>query len=196
MNSTPAVDAWLESIREIVRQEVRTALAFSGLCDYRVVASPGAGGANTIDAVPVDQTAGLPPVQGVACRTGLPGGTVQVAPNAHVALAFLDQNPSKPFFVGAFDSTGALQIALNAGMGTSEHVTTIEAVCNLLSVLGPLTAGGGGWTAGSVQVAVIGAGNSALSPGIASAIAQALPLKTPDANGLHPNVGCPNLKTG
>lgn len=114
--TTPAADAWLEAIRELVRAEVRTALSFSGLCEYRVVTSPGAGGDNTIDAVPVDQQAGLPPVQGVSVRTGLPGGTVQVAQNALVALAFLDQNPSKPFFVGAFDSTGALVISIDVNL--------------------------------------------------------------------------------
>jgi hypothetical protein len=193
MNSTPEGDRWLASIREIVRQEVAALLPYSGLFEYQVIASNGL----TVDALPVDTTRGLPPVQGIPIRTGLAGATCQPTPGAHLAIGFLDQNPVKPYVLGVFDSTGALQVTLNTSSGTVEHLATVEGVCNLLAQLGPLTAGGAGWTEANIDTALgLVAAGTAILPTTLASIKGALAAKSPNLTGLQPSVGCPNLLGG
>lgn len=110
-SATPAGDRWLESIRELIRDEVSAALPYSGVYDYQVI-TPSDG--KTVNALPVDGTRGLPPVSGVPIRTGIAGGSCAPQAGTHVAIGFLDQNPTKPFVFGVFDSTGALMVQIDA----------------------------------------------------------------------------------
>lgn len=135
-NSTSPADRWLAAIREIVRQEVASTLKYSGIYEYQVIASSN----NTVDGLPVDGSKGLPPVQGIQIRAGLPGTSCQLQLGAHVAIGFLDQNPAKPYVFGIFDSTGALTItvtSLSIALGDSgaaplAHASWISAIVTAL----------------------------------------------------------------
>jgi hypothetical protein len=192
-NTTPDADRWLASIREIIRQEVAARLPYSGVFDYQVVFSNG----STVDALPVDTSRGLPPVQGIPIRTGIAGASCEPTPGSHLAIGFLDQNPTKPYVLGVFDSTGALSVTLNTSTGTAEHLTTIEGVCAMLVQLGTATlGGGGGWTEVQIGAAISAAAAAGILPTTLAAIKGALTAKAPNLTGLQPSVGCPNLLGG
>jgi len=190
---TPADDKWMAAIREIVRQEVAAALPYSALYDYTVLPTSANG---KIDATPADASRGLPLLQGYPYRTGLPGAAASPAPGTAIAVGFLDANPAKPYILGHFDQTGALNITFNTGNGTAEHITTIEGVCAMLVQLGTATAGlGGGWT--EVQLdAAIAASSAGILPTTIAAIKAALATKGINLTGAQPSVGCPNLNGG
>jgi hypothetical protein len=192
---TISTDAWLAAIREIIRQELAAVVYYFRICEYKVISSNLQ--LQTVDALPVSTSAGLPPIQGYPLRSGVPGGSSQPAPGSSLAVVFLDGNPAKPVVLGGYSSDGALNLTFNTGTGTAEHLTTIEAVCNLLAQLGPLTAGGAGWTEANVDaaLALVAAGTSIL-PTTLAAIKAALAAKSPNLTGLQPSVGCPNLQGG
>lgn len=193
-NSTQPTDAWLAAIREIIRQELRRRADFAGIFQYKVQATNQV--LQTIDALPVSQTRGLPPIQNYPLRTGVPGGSGAPAVGSRLAIAFLDQDPSQPVVIGAFTSDGALNLTFNTGNGTVEHITTIEGVCAMLVQLGTATAGlGGGWT--EVQLdAAIAAASAGILPTTVGAIKLALASKGQNLSGTQPSVGCPNLNGG
>jgi hypothetical protein len=70
--------------------------------------------ANTIDALPFDRAAGLPPLQNVPIRTGIPGATVQPALDSRLAIGFLDADFTKYVVCGWYDSTQATQVNIDA----------------------------------------------------------------------------------
>jgi hypothetical protein len=70
--------------------------------------------ANTLDALPFDRSANLPPLQNVPIRTGIPGATVQPAQGSRFAVGFLDADFTKYVVCGWYDSTTATVVSLNA----------------------------------------------------------------------------------
>jgi hypothetical protein len=105
-----ASEPWIESIRELIRQEIAGSVPYAQTYDYVVTATTG----STIDALPSDPTRGAPPLTGVPFRCGVPGGSATLTPGTHVGITFLDGNPGKPVLSGAIDSTGAVMVAINA----------------------------------------------------------------------------------
>jgi hypothetical protein len=108
---TPFDDRWIESVREIVRQEVAAQAPYAGVYDYVVTASNG----STCDAVPADTSRGLPPVTGIPILSGIPGAKVTPANGSRVGIGFLDCNPTKPFVWGLFDSRVATLVSFAGG---------------------------------------------------------------------------------
>jgi hypothetical protein len=102
------VDRWIAAIREIVRDTVAARMRYQGIFDYVCISS----GTGNVDAVPADNTAGLPNLKNVPLWTGVPGLSVQLAPQTHVGVLFLDGNPAKPRGV-LFDSTQAVSASLD-----------------------------------------------------------------------------------
>ena len=96
-------DDWLDTIREMVRQEMAASLPFAQVYDYVVTR-----GSATVDALPADPTRGVPGVTGVPYRSGTPGGSATLAPGTHVGIGFLDGNPGKPVLMGAIDGTAPI----------------------------------------------------------------------------------------
>jgi hypothetical protein len=136
---TVPADAYLESIREIIRSEVRATLAYAVTSEYQVVATDG----TTIDAFPVDPTSGLPPVTSVPILTGIAGGSCTPTPGTHVGIGFLDANPAKPRLVGIFDTTtGAAasitDLQVNIGVMPVDGVVLQTALAAQLSALSTL----------------------------------------------------------
>lgn len=78
--------------------------------DYIVQSSDG----NTVDALPFDRTAGLPPISGVPIRTGIPGAKVTPKPGTRLAIGFLDADYTRFVVSGVYDSSQALEVTFDA----------------------------------------------------------------------------------
>jgi hypothetical protein len=87
-------DRWIEDIREMIRQEVAASLPYAHTYEYVVIATD----AVTIDALPVDQSRGLPPVTGLQLTAGLGALACE---GSHIGIGFYDGNPGKPFLAGS-----------------------------------------------------------------------------------------------
>lgn len=95
MNTTAPADAYLEAIRELVRQEVLATLRYAVAWEYVIVTSSAS--ADLVDAFPADPTAGMPPITWLKLSDSI-GGLPAVG--QHVAIGFLDANPAKPLVLG------------------------------------------------------------------------------------------------
>lgn len=106
---------------------------------------------------------------------------------------------------GSWFQTDTVSIGAG-GQVAGEHVTTVEAMANLLTliVVGLGTAGVGGLSALSappaaqalVTAAITAAGAAGLTPVVTSAIHAALAAKLQNTTGLKPSVGCPSFLAG
>jgi hypothetical protein len=110
-NALSPAEAYLASLRAIVRQEMATWQP--GCFDYVVVTGYPNG---TADLRPADTTRGLPSISGLSIWSGLPGGTVQPQTGAHCSVVMLDTRQSKPVVIGAFDTTPAQLIQIQANL--------------------------------------------------------------------------------
>ncbi|MGA7122810.1 MAG: hypothetical protein WBY94_22105 [Polyangiaceae bacterium] len=131
-----ASEPWIESIRELIRQEIAGSVPYAMTYDYVVTATTG----STIDALPADPTRGAPPLTGVPFRCGVPGGSATLTPGTHVGIAFLDGNPGKPVLAGAIDSTtaqivGVSGVQVNIGAAPTDGIVLQTSLAAQLSAL-------------------------------------------------------------
>jgi hypothetical protein len=110
-NALAPAEAYLAAIRAIIKQEMATWQP--GCFDYVVVTGYPNG---TADLRPADTTRGLPSISGLSIWSGLPGGTVQPQTGAHCSVVMLDTRQSKPVVIGAFDTTTAQLIQIQANL--------------------------------------------------------------------------------
>lgn len=137
-----ASEPWIESIRELIRQEIAGSVPYAQTYDYVVTATTG----STIDALPDDPTRGAPPLTGVPFRCGVPGGSATLTPGTHVGITFLDGNPGKPVLSGAIDSTTALTELIQAttlqlGDASAQPLAHASWITNLVVALNALASG-------------------------------------------------------
>lgn len=194
---------------------------FRGVSEYRVVTQDG----QRLNLQPVRVSTGMPDLGRVMVRPGAPGVSASHHLGARVLVGFADSSPSQPFVFAFEDAEGGgfspQSLAISAGgYEATEHLTTAEAVVNLLSnlliTIGAASSPGGASGAAALATAlfalttpataqafftaaVTAAGvplTGTLTPTMASAIASALAAKTSDGTGLVPSVGCPALKSG
>src|SRR6185437_9736782 len=177
--------------------------AFRGTWEYRIVTQDGV----RLNLQPVRASSGMPDLARVMVRPGVPGFSAQHMLGARVLVTFVDGDPSRPVVVSFEDAEGSgfspSSVSISAGgMAATEHVTTIEAVVNLLMALMPAVITGGSpapLTDPQLAAAVAAAASADLTtsaPLSMAAILTALSAKSSDQTGTKPGVGCPNLKVG
>jgi len=113
-------------------------------------------------------------------------------------LVTIEAGDQGKFIVGG-DGTGAWVAATSlsfgaGGMVPSEHITTIEAMANVLVKLGTLV--GVPWTELNVAGAIAAAGVAPITLATLGVIQTALSKKTQNTTGLLPSVGCPGILGG
>jgi hypothetical protein len=153
-------------------------------------------GHNTVQATKTDPGQFVPDVVDIPMRPGIAGATTSPNAGSLVYVSFANGDRSKPVVI-AYDSNAAQSLTMNVGTGTSEHLTTIEAVVNLIN---QITLAAGVWppSAAQINMAIAACETSSISP-FTTGIAAALALKQTaggDVGGTQPNIGCPNLKGG
>jgi hypothetical protein len=89
----------MEAIRSIVRSELQP-LRYAGMFDYVVKSTSGTIPNVLVSAEPADSTIDLPPVSDLPMLSSVLGGASVPAVGEKIVLAFLDRNPTKPYFVG------------------------------------------------------------------------------------------------
>lgn len=87
-------DRWFEEIRQMIRDELAASMAYARIWEYQVVDTDGI----EIQALPVDQTAPVPPLTGLQLSGGL--GALP-ALGSRIAVGFLDADPAKPVLLGS-----------------------------------------------------------------------------------------------
>jgi len=75
---------------------------YLGIYEYRVVAQSG----NVLDVAPVEASIGLPPMQQVSLRPGIPGASATVKVGSRVLVSFVNGQPSRPFVMAFEDPDG------------------------------------------------------------------------------------------
>lgn len=111
-------DRFMSAVRAIIRTEL-THLKYSGVFEYVVRGVNGSIPDTTVDAEPSETSLGLPSVSRVPMRASVLGGASVPTVGNFIHLAFLNQDPARPVFVGggaavtlvSLDAAGTLPIA-------------------------------------------------------------------------------------
>lgn len=75
---------------------------FRGVCEYRVVTQTG----KRLNLQPVRVSLGMPELQRVVARPGIPGAEAQVALGSRVLVGFVDADPGRPYVAAYEDAEG------------------------------------------------------------------------------------------
>jgi hypothetical protein len=89
----------MQAIRAIIREELPR-LSYIGLFQYNIQAVNGSPPNVTIDALPTDDSLGLPPLSNISCQPDLSGITSIPDDGINCVVAFLNADPTKPVVVG------------------------------------------------------------------------------------------------
>lgn len=167
---------------------------FRGVSEYRVVTQSG----KRLNVQPVRVSAGMPDLQRVVARPGIPGAEADVALGSRVLVGFVDSDPGRPYVAAYEDAEGegwapdrlrldAPEIILGGASGTKEIARSpavvsysnavkaaIQAAATTATDAGsaPVTHAGLGTILGAIVTALTTA-NTALSANCPSAKAKA-----------------------
>jgi hypothetical protein len=128
---------------------------FRGVYEYRVVSQTPGG--TRLNLQPVRVATGMPDLQVVPVRPGIPGARSDVAPGARVLVGFVDASPARPVVVGFEDADGSgfvpQTLTLNA---TAQIILGAGGVLPAARFSDPVIAGpfGGTITGGSTKTRV------------------------------------------
>ncbi len=191
------LDALWRSFRKLVRAEMPTT-TFLGTYEYSVDSID----SGMLSAVRTDPTLPIPDVVKIPMRSGIPGATVKPAKGGLVYVCFANGDPSRPI-AHSYDQTAAESVTFDEGTGTAEHLTTIEAMANLLLQVAPLIGPGvNTLTEATLATSIIACGTTSNITAITlTAVALAMGAKVTAGGdgtppGAAPSVGCPNLRGG
>lgn len=181
---------------------------FRGVYEYRIATVEG----ERLNLQPIRSSLGMPDLRRVFVRPGVPGFKATHTLGARVLVGFVDADRSRPVVLSFEDADGAgfipggLTLAAGStGAYPSEHVASLEGIINLLNQIviqigtqnaGLLTGAGLAalWTAiVNAALPLAGAPTGDITP-FAAAIVAALAAKLPNATGVLPGVGWPNVK--
>lgn len=192
MTYPDVTDRGLGALRRII-QTTLPAIKFLAPWEYRVeLVNPD----GTCELTVTDTTSGMPDLRAITTRSGVPGATVKPAVGSLCVVAFVNGDPQRPRVMGGYDTASSQGVTIDTGTGTSEHVTTIEAVCNLLIAATALMTPAAPLTDVTLASAIATATGTSLGALTLAALAAALAAKTGDSSGSKPGVGCPRLRAG
>lgn len=121
---------------QAVLEQLDPGRRFRGVWEYRVIEQ--AGSRHTLQ--PVRVATKMPSLQRVPVRPGIAGASARVEPGARVLVAFVDEDPARPYVCGFEDEDGNGFLPLTVSVDAVTFVNLGEALKPVL-VAGDLAAG-------------------------------------------------------